>query len=111
MKSPLDEQLLHRIRYIDRGNAQATRSALMTALNDGVIPLDLLKKGKFDEVKERLGASSQRSIPPRTPLSEAARALRKPPPPEERIGALHDSIHREVGNYRVAKTVTVKSKR
>ena len=112
--NPVNEERLNRIlaviQYIDRGSAQATRSALMIALNDGVIPLDLLKMGKFGKVKELLGAGPQRSIPSRTPLSVAARALRKPLPPEERVGALHDTIHREVGNYRAAKTGKVKNK-
>lgn len=83
----------------------------MTPLNDGVIPLDLLAKDKFDEVRERLGAGPPRSMPALGPLSAAARADRMPPPPDERVGALHDSVHHEVGKSRVARTIKVKSQR
>lgn len=99
------------VRYVDRGNAQATRAALMTAQSDGVIPFDLLAKDEFDEVMKRLGTGSQRSMLTLGPLSAAARAARMPPPPDERVGAFHDSVHREVGRFRVARTVKVKSKR
>jgi len=99
------------VRYIDRGHTQATRTALMTALDDGVIPFDLLAKDEFDAVMERLGAGPQRSMPALAPLSAAARAARRPPPPDERVGALHDSVHREVGKSRAARTVKAKSRR
>ena len=99
------------VRYIDRGHAQATRTALMTALDDGVLPFDLLAKDEFDEIMERLGAGPQRSILALAPLSAAARAARMPPPPDERVGALHDPVHREVGKSRAARTVKAKSRR
>ncbi|MEN8260005.1 MAG: helix-turn-helix transcriptional regulator [Pseudomonadota bacterium] len=104
-------RMLAVVRYIDRGNAQATRAALMTAMSDGVIPFDLLAKDQFDKVMERLGACPQRSMPVLGPLSAAARATRMPPPPDERVGALHESVHHEVGKSRVARTVKVKNKR
>lgn len=104
-------RMLAVVRYIDRGNAQATRTALMTAMSDGVISLDLLAKDQFDEVMERLGAGPPRSMPALGPLSATTRAARMPPPPDERVGALHDSVHHEVGKSRVARTVKVKSKR
>ncbi len=109
-----NEERLHRIlavvRYIDRGTAQATRSALMTVLSDGMIPLDLLAEDKFEEVKERLGAGSQPLVPPRTPLSADSQAMRMPLSPDQRVGALHDAVHREIGKSRGAKTVKVRSK-
>lgn len=104
-------RMLAVVRYVDRGTSQATRSALITAQNDGVIPFDLLAKDAFDEVMERLGAGPQWSMPALIPLSTAARAARMPPPPDERVGALHDSVHREVGKSRVVRTVKVESKR
>lgn len=104
-------RMLAVVRYIDRGNAQATRTVLMTAMNDGVIPLDLLAKDQFDEVRKRLGAGPQRSMPALGPLSAATRADRMPPPPDERVGALHDTVHHEAGKSRVARTVKVKSRR
>lgn len=104
-------RMLAVVRYVDRGTAQATRAALMAAQNDGVIPFDLLANDEFDDVMERLGAGPQRSMPALVPLSAAARAARMPPPPDERVGALHDSVHREVGKSRVVRTVKVKSER
>lgn len=104
-------RMLAVVRYVDRGTAQATRAALITTQNDGVIPFDLLAKDAFDEVTERLGSGPQRSMPALVPLSAAARAARMPPPPDERVGALNNSVHREVGKSRVVKTVKVKSKR
>lgn len=103
-------RMLAVVRYIDRGNAQATRAALMTAQSDGVIPFDLLATDEFDELMERLGAGPQPSMPALAPLSATARAARMPPPPDERVGALHDSVHREVGKSRVVRTAKVKSK-
>ncbi len=96
------------IRYVDRGSAQANRAALMTPMSDGVIPFDLLAKDQFDEVMQRLGPGPQRSMPELAPLSAAARAERMPPSPEERVGALHDTVHREVERSRVARTVRSK---
>jgi DNA-binding transcriptional regulator YiaG len=104
-------RMLAVVRYVDCGTAQSTRAALITAQNDGMIPLDLLAKDRFDEVKARLGGGPQRSMPALIPLSTTAWEARMPPPPDERIGALHASVHREIGKSRVARTVKVKSKR
>jgi len=46
-------------------------------------------------------------LPVGPPLSESARAARKPPPPAERVGALKDTVHREVGQSRLARTIKV----
>lgn len=46
-------------------------------------------------------------LPVGPPLSESARAARKPPPPAERVGALQDTVHREVGQSRLARTIKV----
>ena len=104
-------RLLAVLRQIDRGSARATRAALLTPLSDGTTPFDLLAKNEFDVVKEQLGSSPQLSTPALHRLSPAARAVRMPPPPEERVGALQNTVHREVGKSRVAKTVRVKPKR
>jgi len=97
------------IRQIDQGQARATRAALMTASSDGVIPFDLLMTDRFAEVTGRLGASPPRPIPPRPPLAEHARAARRPPPPNEQVGALHDTVHREIGQSRMARTIKIKT--
>jgi hypothetical protein len=46
-------------------------------------------------------------LPVESPLAETARAARKPLPPDERVGALHDTVHREVGQSRLARTIKV----
>jgi len=104
-------RMLAVLRYIDRGNARATRAALLTPLGDGTTPFDLLAKNEFEVVKEQLGPGPQLSTPALLRLSPAARAVRMPSPPEERVGALQNTVHREVGKSRVAKTVRVKPKR
>ena len=104
-------RMLAVVRHVDRGNAQATRAALLTALSDGTTPFELLAKDHFDEVKEQLGSGSQLSMPAQQRLSPAARAARMPPPPEERVGALQDTVHREVGKSRVARPVRATRKR
>lgn len=104
-------RLLALVRHIDRGSAQATRAALLTPMTDGVIPFELLAMDQLDEVRDRLGAGPGRSMRPLRPLSPAARAARRPPPPAERVGALHDTVHREPRNSRGAKAVRIKNKR
>lgn len=41
-------------------------------------------------------------------LSEDARKARMPPKPEDRIGALYDPVHRDVGRSRAAKVIRIK---
>jgi DNA-binding transcriptional regulator YiaG len=104
-------RLLAVVRHIDRDNARATRAIIVSALPDGVIPFDLLVMGAFDEVMERIGAGLQSHMPTLTPLSAAARAARIPSSPDERVGALQDTVHHEVGRSRTARAVRTSSKR
>ena len=104
-------RLLAVIRRIDRGNAPQTRAMLMTALDDGTIPFDLLVTGQLDELVDRVGGGRREVVRVLPPLSAAARSARTPLRPEERVGALHDTVHHEVGRARVAKTVKVRNKR
>lgn len=104
-------RLLAVVRYIDRGSARATRAAIVTASPDGVIPFDLLVKDAFDDVTERLGAGPGRVIPTLPPLSVTARMERMPPAPEERVGALQDTVHHESGRSRAGRAARTKSKR
>lgn len=104
-------RLLAVVRNIDRGNARATRSVIVTALPDGLIPFDLLVKDEFDEVMGRLGTGPQSYMPTLTPLSVAAQAARMPPSPDEYVGALQDTVHHEVGRSRTARAVRTNSKR
>ena len=104
-------RLLAVIRLIDRGRARETRSALMTALGDGTIPFDLLVADKLDEVVARVELGTKRAIVELPPLAPAEQAARMPISPEQRVGALHDTIHRDSGRARGAKVAKVKTTR
>ena len=103
-------RMLAVIRHIDRGSAQANRAALTAAQNDGVIPFDLLTEGNFDEVMDRLGSGASRPMADLASISADALEARMPPSPDKLVGALQDSVHREVGKYRIARTNKSKSK-
>ena len=104
-------RLLAVIRLIDQGGARETRSALMTALGDGTIPFDLLVADKLDEVVARVELVTKRAIVELPPLAPAEHAARMPISPELRVGALHDTIHRDSGRARGAKVAKVKTTR
>jgi DNA-binding transcriptional regulator YiaG len=107
--SPFNEEHLRRllgtVRYINRGSADINRSALLQPQQGSVIPLDLLIVGKYEEVKRLLGAGKAVEKPKLKPLSPEAIASRLPPPPEERVGIMHETIHKEVGRSRPARTM------
>jgi DNA-binding transcriptional regulator YiaG len=104
------QRLLAVIRRIDRGSASANRAALLGVREDGSIPYDLLAAGQYARVFSLLGpGDAERGRPPR-PSAEML-AVRAPPPPEELVGALQGSIHRNGGRVRAARSVRVRSGR
>ncbi len=103
-------RLLAVVRFVDRGSAQATRSAFITSLPDGVIPFDLLVNDEFDEVMRRLGPGQQRPMQALAPISRSAWTSRLPSPPGALVGALQDNIHRETGRSRSARAARVESR-
>ena len=98
-------RLLGVIRYIDRGSASLNRKLLLNPNADGELPLDQLRAGEYDKVRENLGRGNPPKRPKLTPLSEEESELRRPLPPEILIDALQDSIHHDVGRSRPAKTL------
>lgn len=98
-------RLLGVIRYIDRGSASLNRKLLLNPNADGELPLDQLRAGEYDKVRENLGRGNPPKRPQLTPLSEEESELRRPLPPEILIDALQDSIHHDVGRSRPAKTL------
>lgn len=84
------------IRTTDRGSTSQNRAMLLQD-RDGVVPLDLLVGEEFDVFVELVGAGPGRREFKLTPLSEEARAARRPPPPDQLVGALQDRVHVEKG--------------
>lgn len=107
----VNEERLHRslavVRKIDRGSSSENRALLLREHN-GAIPIDLLAQEKYDELIALVGVGPGRPRVELTPLAREAQEQRKPPPPEQRVGALQDSAHRDIGKARRARTAKAK---
>ncbi|MEC4815094.1 MAG: XRE family transcriptional regulator [Scytonema sp. PMC 1069.18] len=105
---PFNEENLNRllgtIRYIDRGSASLNRSLLLQPDSNGKPIFDLLVAGEYEAVKRILGPGNARQKPKLSSLSEDARMSRVPPNPVDLVDALQDTIHREVGRSKPART-------
>jgi DNA-binding transcriptional regulator YiaG len=104
-----NEEHLHRllaaVRKVDQGSAAKNRTLLLSPSRSGEVPTDLLAAQKYDHALQVLG---ELSSPPRTtpvPLSKARREERRPRPVAELVGALQDSVHKDLGKTRVARSV------
>ncbi len=71
----------------------------------GETPFELLALQKLEEARAILGPGPGRRRPELRELDAATKAERRPPPPEERIDALNDSVHEDLGRGRAARTV------
>lgn len=103
-------ELLRTIRYIDRGGSGATRSALMSAQPDGAIPFELLADGRFDDVMGRLGQGSGYDGGRPSRISDTLVPLFSPPPPDQLVGALHDTVSTTPRPARAGRSAKVKKK-
>ena len=72
--------------------------------HEGIVPYDLLVAGRYEEFLRVVGLGRGRTAMTLPPLSPAALEARRPTPPEELVGALQDSVHREMGRGRAART-------
>ncbi|PSB59374.1 transglycosylase domain-containing protein [Chamaesiphon polymorphus] len=112
--SSANEEKLNRtldsVKYISRGSASSNRSLLMGIADDGKSYLELLAAGEFERVKYLLGAGNAPAKPKLGKLSTAAEMSRVPPNPADLVDAIQDSIHREVGKSRAAKSVRSRNK-
>jgi hypothetical protein len=88
------------------GDRKFPDSLLLSALEDGSIPFDLLVEGKYDQVVSLLGPGQARPNP--APLSAAARVARTPPPPEFFMATGPERVHEEVGRAQVPRISRVK---
>lgn len=89
-------EVLAVVRDADRGDAMSNRVALFEPTN-GVVPFDLLAQQRFAEARMLLGPGPGRRDIAKTALDDHATSLRRPPPPEELVGAYDsDSTGRDI---------------
>jgi len=92
------------VRAADRGDARSTRAALFE-VRDGTTAFAFLTAERFEEARAILGTGIARARPALAELSAAAKAARKPLPPEDLVDAQHDRVHQDRGRSRAARTV------
>lgn len=97
-------QVLDVVRAADRGDARSTRANLFE-MNGGTNAFALLTAERFEEARAILGVGVARLRPALAELSSAAKAARKPLPPEDLVDAQHDRVHRDRDRARAARTV------
>lgn len=100
-------EVLDVVRAAERGDPRSTRAALFE-VQDGTTAFSLLAAQRFAEARALLGDGGARTKPPLAELNAAAKAVRKPLPPEDLIDAQHDRVHRDRGRSRAAGTVRKK---
>lgn len=100
------QQVLAVIRGLDRGAAAANRQLLVSPLEGGKTPIDLLAEGDYPRVSTELGRGPEaRPSATRPQLSQEARAARAPRPPEELVGALQDRVGPKSGRLLRSKPI------
>lgn len=97
-------QVLDVVRAANRGDARSTRAALFEA-KEGTTAFALLTAERFEEARALLDVGAARPRPALSELSAAAKAARKPLPPEDLVDAQHDRVHRDRGGARAARTL------
>jgi transcriptional regulator with XRE-family HTH domain len=92
------------LRLADRGDPSLTKTWLHSPDSRGLLPLDLIREGRFDEI----AMPSPAGMTPRpAPLSVKARKARAPRHPEALVGARHDRVHIEKGKLIAAVPLKV----
>jgi DNA-binding transcriptional regulator YiaG len=97
-------RLLGTIRYVNQGSASLNRSLLLRPDGNGNPLFDLLVAGKYEEFKRIVGSNNASQRPLLGALSEDAHTAYMPQNPADLVDALQESIHREVGRSRPART-------
>lgn len=100
-------EVLDVVRAADRGDARSTRAALFE-VRGGTTAFALLTAEQCEEARALLGTGAARAKPALAELSAAAKAARKPLPPENLVDAQHDRVHRDRGRSRAVRTVRTK---
>ena len=100
------QQVLAVIRGVDRGAAAANRQLLVTPIEGGKTPIELLAEGEYTRVTIELGHGPEpRPLATRPQLSPEARAARAPRPPAELVGALQDPLGPKSGRLVRSKPI------
>jgi DNA-binding transcriptional regulator YiaG len=97
-------QVLDVVRAANRGDARSTRAALFE-VKEGTTAFALLSAERFEEARAILGVGAARPRRALSELSAAAKAARKPLPPEDLVDAQQDRVHRDRGRARAARTL------
>lgn len=97
-------QVLDVVRAADRGDARSTRAALFE-VKEGTTAFELLTLERFEEALATLGIGTAHLRPALAELSAAAKAARRPMPPEHLVDAQQDRVHRDRRRARPARTV------
>lgn len=93
-------RILGAIKSFDTGSASENRRLLLTTV-EGVLPLDLLRDGRYDDFNNIKNYFSGRS--PRPTVSVAESSARSPLPLEVLASAKQDRIHKEKRKVRSVK--------
>jgi len=101
--------ILNIVRKANRGDARSTKAALFEE-RDGEPAFDLLAAQKFCEASSLLGEGSDSPVRERSRLSPEAQHARQPPAPDTLVDAMQESVHRDPGRGRIAKTLRNKKR-
>lgn len=97
-------EVLHVVRDAWRGDARSTRTALLSG-TPGSTPFDLLKEERYADAASMLGAGvTPQKVRPAA-LDHAEMRARKPITPAELLDARHETVHKDLGRGRPARTV------
>ncbi|MEL6605290.1 MAG: helix-turn-helix transcriptional regulator [Cyanobacteria bacterium J06614_10] len=112
--SRFNEESLHRLlstlRYINRGSANTNRQILLSPCKNGQIPFDLLVAGRYEDVKKLLGYGNVPEQVQLIPIDDNERVLRKPQKPNELIDALHEPVHKDIGQSRSVRSAKIRKR-
>lgn len=101
-------QVLTIIRRLDRGSQEQNRNRLLTSFAQEPSLFELLQTGRFHNVVALFGPSPVKQQ--RRPLSQSARAARRPPPPGKLLEAEQEPPRIPASKTRVAHALRTPSK-
>jgi DNA-binding transcriptional regulator YiaG len=97
------------VRFAYRGSARETRAALLDT-KEAASPFDMLVAQQFDAARDALGQGVPPPVQTPSRLSREARDARRPLPPDVLVDGDSESVHRDPGPVRAARTVRTKQR-